>query len=517
MSNLLNSQHPIEQLVALKAKYLPATNTQELLQDFYARLNESKPRVMMFGSYNAGKSSLINALLAEDKAKIADVPTTDQIDRYEWQHASLFDTPGINAPIQHEEVTIEQLNRIELVLFVIRSSDQDTKSIYERMFNLIERGKQLFIVLNYEKEEDVVLESEKLNQTMLQYAGKRNISTAQIGRIPTLKVNIKTALKGQKENKQALVEHSGFNQFQMRFKQWLQEFDNSETQQQHLEKFVLQSVVQPTLAVLEAQLNGEEGSALDELQYQRAQIIKKYENLAVGIRTELRAQCNQSKTGISKLLTNPNSAEIDSGLQNLANEIANNASQILQQKCNEIEQGLQVSVTGEAVRKLDLSGKSEETSIFSVLAGRAVDALKSEEATKPIIKQGLMWLRSQGLKPFKGKWEKTLTRWAGASAKKLNVLVQVGTSVYELYAANEEQNKLNKEQREASLSLYQITDEVSSDIFNAINTDAQSLINQAKENSLIAIDQEINRQIALLDEQQKDQQSLLLLAQEISA
>lgn len=43
---------------------------------------ERTAQVMLYGAYNAGKSTLVNALLGQEKAPVRDIPTTFQVDRY---------------------------------------------------------------------------------------------------------------------------------------------------------------------------------------------------------------------------------------------------------------------------------------------------------------------------------------------------------------------------------------------------------------------------------------------------
>ena len=59
---------------------------------------EQTPQVMLYGAFNAGKSTLVNALLGREEAAVQDIPTTFQVDRYPWNGLCLLDTPGINAP-----------------------------------------------------------------------------------------------------------------------------------------------------------------------------------------------------------------------------------------------------------------------------------------------------------------------------------------------------------------------------------------------------------------------------------
>ena len=125
-------------------------NELRAIQDLYKlKVNNLKPQIMMYGIYNAGKSSVINALIGKDVAKVADIPTTDNVDLYQWHEYEIADTPGIEAPIEDEMVTEEHLRRADVVLFVMSNTgSHDKASNYERMKKVDRSGKQLIVILN---------------------------------------------------------------------------------------------------------------------------------------------------------------------------------------------------------------------------------------------------------------------------------------------------------------------------------------------------------------------------------
>ena len=86
--------------------------------DIVHKVEDRALHVVVYGAYNAGKSTLINALLGEERARVGDIPTTDRVDAYDWNGYRLLDTPGVNAPIKHEQVTAEQLARIKAIVLV---------------------------------------------------------------------------------------------------------------------------------------------------------------------------------------------------------------------------------------------------------------------------------------------------------------------------------------------------------------------------------------------------------------
>lgn len=65
---------------------------------YETKLVNLKPRIMVYGIYNAGKSSIINELIREDRAEVADRPMTYKVDSYEWNGYILDDAPGVGAP-----------------------------------------------------------------------------------------------------------------------------------------------------------------------------------------------------------------------------------------------------------------------------------------------------------------------------------------------------------------------------------------------------------------------------------
>ena len=115
-----------DQLVALKEATAPyagklpviAEKMADIEKLYKEKIETTKPQIMVFGIYNAGKSSILNELLREDRAKCNDVPTTDRVDYYNWMGYSIADTPGVGAPIEHEKVTNEAIRKADVVLLL---------------------------------------------------------------------------------------------------------------------------------------------------------------------------------------------------------------------------------------------------------------------------------------------------------------------------------------------------------------------------------------------------------------
>lgn len=190
----------------------------ELAKNF-AEINDGKirkvePEIMIYGIYNAGKSSILNELIGEDKAVVEDKPTTDAVTYYDWQGYKIADTPGIFAPIEHEEVTQAHLKKADIVLFVMSTTGSNEKAEnYRRMKEIADAGKKIIIVLN-DKNGDLGRNDENIQEIKRKVA----VNMKQVGiddvdeKYCIVTVNAARAHKGRTQNKLGLVEKSGFGE-----------------------------------------------------------------------------------------------------------------------------------------------------------------------------------------------------------------------------------------------------------------------------------------------------------------
>ena len=181
------------------------------IDDLYAtKLSEIKPQIMVYGIYNAGKSSIINELLGSDDARVADTPTTDSVDYYEWNGYKLADTPGVGAPIEHEYVTTEHLKKADVVIFVMSTSGSNEKAEnYARMKDIVDAGKKVIIVLN-DKNGDLGQNDENIRVIKTKVAeNMKKIGIPDVdSKYCIIAVNAARAKKGRLENKQGMLQRS---------------------------------------------------------------------------------------------------------------------------------------------------------------------------------------------------------------------------------------------------------------------------------------------------------------------
>lgn len=197
--------------------------SEEYIQTKQKRMKEkiepllvyTKPKIMVYGIYNGGKSTLVNAICGKAVAEVADRPMTDCIAEYDAGKYILVDSPGVNAPIQHEEIADSHLEGCHMILFVISSKGIfEDRVNYEKMGNLIKKGLPFYIVLNersdlQEKEDKEKYEEElkrierKIIKNLSAYSGVSNVE----GKYEVIRVNAKRAWTGiekKKENMFAL-------------------------------------------------------------------------------------------------------------------------------------------------------------------------------------------------------------------------------------------------------------------------------------------------------------------------
>ena len=196
------------------SRHLPAVDieaTEELLAD---RSGAATPRVMVFGTYNAGKSTLINALIGEEVARVADHPETDRVTSYPWRGFLLDDTPGIDAPIKHEQVTRAHLEKTDAVLFILATDGTlEEKRTFDEIIDLVRAGKPIRVILNNKSgfrpdSPDFLNLRDRLAENLRRAAdavGIKDIDT----RAPSRLVNAASGLRGKREGKSALLANSG--------------------------------------------------------------------------------------------------------------------------------------------------------------------------------------------------------------------------------------------------------------------------------------------------------------------
>lgn len=192
---------------------LGVATTSDVKARIDSRREDASPVITLFGTYNAGKSTLVNALIGAERATVSDRPETAVVQPYSFGGVTIFDTPGIDAPFEHEAISREHLKRSDIVLFVVGSNGMvDEWRIYDEIAALHTADKKVLLIVNNkdgltEADTDYLQIQEKVLEN-LQAAGERTNLPELHQAVPVRLVNAQMALKARLEGKQKLLEAS---------------------------------------------------------------------------------------------------------------------------------------------------------------------------------------------------------------------------------------------------------------------------------------------------------------------
>lgn len=441
-------------------------------------------QVMLYGAYNAGKSTLVNALLGRDAAKVNDIPTTDKIDQYDWDGFHLLDTPGVNAPIEHEEVTEEQVKRSGAMLFVIREGDQDAKDVYERLFDMLKRGKKIIVVLNHQltSQDDKNRAVSKINEILTTLAPRYGVGLKEISQISVYPVNVRTAYNGRLKNSEKLLEHSGYVNFIQGFKQWVKLQDNEGRYLETLKSQIDERWYVPVITFIESKIGTRDDGRVNALRDDRLMLESEQRSLKAASTNFIVQQVNLLKSDISSVLQHSSSqAELDSKLQHVFLELPSIIESWLGEEFGRVSKKLSVAVD----YKHSQQGQSNVTGQF---ADAVIDSAKTALKDKENLKQALLMGRKLKIPGLKGRWEKTLGKWAGKAA----IAVQIASFFYDIYKANSDQERENQQKRQQSVELYQVVEQICATVVSDMTSSVHEIISSAFMEQINEIQQQID-------------------------
>ena len=251
----------------------------EIKKIYDGKLTELQPQIMVYGIYNAGKSSIINELMRADLAPVADRPMTDSVDYYEWNGYRIADTPGVGAPIEHEEITEEHLKQADVVLFVMSMSGASERGQnYERLKNIVDSGKKVIIVLN-DKTGEFGTEN-TANVDLMKNQIYKNMKDMRIDNdnFCIVTVNAARAKKARETGKEVFYDWSNFAELE---KVILSEL--KKTRAFDIMRNAIREIEQPLKGIIIALKEAEDDEAVGEMQ----ELLEKIRQQKANLRQEM--------------------------------------------------------------------------------------------------------------------------------------------------------------------------------------------------------------------------------------
>ena len=255
-----------DEVVEVSKKYRKDVDKFKI--DTEDKLKNFKPSMMVYGVYNAGKSTILNAIFGKEVATVADAPETDKVEGYEYNGYTIYDTPGINAPIKHEEVTKEHLKKTELVIFVLSNDGSfEEEYIYKRISEIVKSNKPLLLAVNNKAGIKVNSQEEreiysKIEENLEKIAKREGIDNIK-EKVDICLVDAKEAFKAKKENKKILLKKSNILELENKIKEMLKN-SSSENVINTLKNYI-EEYIDETIEIINKNIPNEELKAIGEL------------------------------------------------------------------------------------------------------------------------------------------------------------------------------------------------------------------------------------------------------------
>lgn len=445
-------QHINNILVALNHEFSQESSFREFIPTLHTMIEQvtsSAPEILLYGNYNAGKSTLINLLTKTQQARVGDIPTTAKINSYEWNNARLLDSPGINAPIEHEQVTANHINQVDLVIFVIRSGDVDEIGLYQRIAEMLKQQKQLFIVLNCDSSQKVHVADwqSRLCDNLLNQLVFAGVSEGEIAQIPVTPVNFLTAEQAVQHNNIQMQDLCGYTMFATRLTQWV---SNHHQLHSHLAGIIHRLETQIIKPILDS-LKDSKDDSLNELNQAESRLQHQHSTLMAQASLELQRRISLQRPSLYHHLRQPD-AQIK--ISHVVDELVSEMHAWLQSK---LEQLPPDTLTAWADIGCDQTSEIQNNANWL-------------QTIRPYVNEKTIHTSIEGLKNIGLPWLKRLdSQTLPLLTKRLNVGIQILFGGYEIYSAHQQERQQQDAARQEALQLTQQVTAISDNLFNQLN------------------------------------------------
>lgn len=470
----------------------PLATKFEMCDNFLeSRINSSKPSIMVYGLYNAGKSTLVNALLGKEVAPCSDRAETSKVTAYEYAGVKLYDTPGINAPIEHEKVTVEHYKKCDIIIFVLSNGGSvEDKHVYEKIKEIVLDKKPLIIVLNMKvANSDCVLDSCAIQEAKI----RENILKLGLDSpekfYNLISVDAKTGLKAKLENKPALLEYSRLDILDATIKKLINT-DNRKTITRNLNKYIV-DFAQTVFNFLEKEntkvINSLQNNTINEITAQKLNAKNTLNRIVNEELFDLEGKIIESLSNNNTNIENI----INITIGNITDRFTKEISSFSEVMTNTVSKCALEIMKDLNIPHIDSYDSSKETESSSALENTVVNSLKD-----PVIQENIAQVAEVATKTLLetikdllpslmfGKGPVWIATAASNVARCFGPLLAVVTSIWDLYSSNKEEELAYERERSRVLAINNAARQITSKITQQFQPIVESIVSEVYDKTI---------------------------------
>ena len=459
------------------------------------KLSDFKPTFMIYGTYNSGKSTLLNALFGKEVADMGDMPTTKQIHEHTYDGFTIYDTPGLNAKSEDDETTLEHLKTSDVVIFVMSNDGSvEEKYIYERIGDVVKNKKKILIVVNNKAglelggEDDNAVKS-KILQNLQKVATQKNIE--DISGIQVISTNALSALKAKLNGKKILLERSGFLEVEYILKRLMREANEQDIE--NTLNLLIKNTISEMCQICDEHMENEGAKQTASLV---TYLEKQKQNLEIKLNNLLSNGISSLKDQLRGLLSNSNFDEnsikqdIDSCINEqvgkMSDEVANILNLTIEDVSLKIDQfkasfdGL--SGTNVNIDLDNLLNKNEaiadEFLIPSEIKDGVMKVITDKELVANAAKSTLEFVKKTLPDVMKGKGPVWIGKASEAIGKYAGSVINVLSAGYDIYNVNKEYQEAVERENNRIHAIQSCITEISSTLSHHLELEFQKVIQQ---------------------------------------
>jgi len=453
---------------------------KKFVQHVEEKLKNFVPTFMIYGTYNAGKSTLVNALFGkEEMAKTGDAPETYEVTSYNYNGYTIYDTPGINAPIEHEKITQEHLNKCEIVLFMMSNDGSlEEEYVYNKISEIVKVKKPLLIVLNNKKgtepnSKELIAQIDKVNINLSKIGDKNGIKNIE-SLVTLCVVDAKTALEGKVENEEELIDESNIIQLEREIKNLLESAGNKEVI--NALNLYIQNFVEKIIVQIDTKIQNPELKKVEEL---LTYLEKLKQNSQIELNNIIHKKTMLLESGLKERLSNRSSeTELNNYLQENIDEIINQIEKKIEKISIELKSKIEnfsnemnaISLNHQNINSIRNDENIENNS--SKIADSMKSILKNKDLVAKVTTEALLQSKKIFTELLKGKGPVKLGKFANKFAIALNVAI----TAYDIYQSVAQHDKEVEKQRQNALSIANTSKEVAQNLKEAILSQIESIL-----------------------------------------